>query len=226
MGSGRYTIVERSRLPRGPHRLTRAAVSAVQRNQLSWAAIEVVAQIGYRPLTVADIIGRARIPRTRFYELFDSEEDCFAAGFGQAMRMAESRLDWAVENAPTRELPDVLYASLRGYLSFLADEPSMTKALHVETLSAGERLTEQRSHVERVFARRIRTAYLRARAQGEPYPHVPDPVFDLLVGGIDHRVRACLRMRGASALPALAPTLHQATMALLSRPDYRSNVVA
>lgn len=215
--------VERTRLPRGPHRLTREDVSASQRHRLAWAAIEVVAEVGYKPMTVAEIIGRAHVSRRTFYELFDNKDDCFAAGFELAMEIVESQLDSAIENAEVLKLPIVLYASLRGYLEFLASEPAVARALHVETLSGGPGLVEQRTRMEKVFADRIRAAYLLSREEGAEYPDVPDAIFDLLVGGIDNRIRDCLRTRDAAALPELTPLLHQAAMALLGRPEYPRN---
>ncbi|MFB8001494.1 TetR/AcrR family transcriptional regulator [Nocardia sp. NPDC056000] len=209
-----------SRLPRGPHRLTREDVSASQRHRLCWAAIEAVAERGYKPMTVADIVERAHVSRRTFYEMFDNRDDCFAAGFELAMEIVETKLDSAIENAENLRLREVLFTSLREYLTFLASEPAVARALHVETLSGDAALAEQRARMERVLSERIRAAYLMARADGADYPLVPDGIFDLLVGGIDNRIRDFLRTRGAADLPELAPLLHQAAMALLGRPEY------
>src|ERR687887_842834 len=67
----------REPLPRGPHGLPRDVVVKSQRSRMLGALVEVVAEKGYAATTVADIIGRAGVSRTTFYQQFKDKEDCF-----------------------------------------------------------------------------------------------------------------------------------------------------
>lgn len=82
---------------------------------------------GYKPMTVADIVERAHVSRRTFYEMFDNRDDCFAAGFELAMEIVETKLDSAIENAENLRLREVLFPSLREYLTFLASEPAVAR---------------------------------------------------------------------------------------------------
>jgi AcrR family transcriptional regulator len=68
-----------------PDRSARGQVSEVQRARLLAAAAEIVAEQGYRGLTVARVIRRAGVSRRTFYDAFAGREDCFVALFDQAL---------------------------------------------------------------------------------------------------------------------------------------------
>src|SRR5947207_10643268 len=78
------TRVEMTPLPRGRHGLSREEVAASQRLRLVRAMAEVMAEKGYARTSVADVLGRARVSRETFYELFGSKEECFMSAFEQA----------------------------------------------------------------------------------------------------------------------------------------------
>jgi AcrR family transcriptional regulator len=46
---------------------------------------------GYRSVTVADVVRRAGVSRSAFYENFSSKEDCFLAASETAVREAPPR---------------------------------------------------------------------------------------------------------------------------------------
>jgi AcrR family transcriptional regulator len=69
------------RLPRGPHRLSRAQVESHQRERILAAMIAVAGTKGYGSTTIRDITRRARVSRDTFYEQFANKEACFLAAY-------------------------------------------------------------------------------------------------------------------------------------------------
>lgn len=212
------TDVERSgeRLPRGPHNLTREEVRGSQRGRLCYAAIESVAERGYGPTTVSDIVSRARVARRTFYQFFSGKEECFAAGFDAAVEIVETQLDTVIAAAQPDGFRQTVWVSLEAYLAVLASEPAAARALHIETLAAGPALVSHRERMQAVFASRMQAAHRLALEAGELAQEPSPGIFDLLIGGIDDRIRSCLHADGPSALPELAPLLYQATLALFA----------
>ncbi len=69
----------------GPGGLARGQVTEIQRGRILTAAVAAVEEVGYSGMTVAQVIGRARVSRKTFYDLFADREDCFMAAFEQAV---------------------------------------------------------------------------------------------------------------------------------------------
>src|SRR5271155_3701268 len=87
------TVVYKSRtasqrLRPGPGGLPRGQVTQIQRSRMLGAAVEAVEEVGYARMTVAQVIGRARVSRKTFYDVFTDREDCFLAAFEQALNQA------------------------------------------------------------------------------------------------------------------------------------------
>jgi AcrR family transcriptional regulator len=60
----------------GGHQLRHVVIVHHQRERIL-TAVELIAERGYRAVTIAYIVRRAAIARGRFYENFASREDCF-----------------------------------------------------------------------------------------------------------------------------------------------------
>ncbi|MFI5776173.1 TetR/AcrR family transcriptional regulator [Nocardia sp. NPDC051570] len=208
------------RLPRGPHRLTREEVLSSQRGRLIYASIVVVAELGYQQTTVADIVKRAKVSRRAFYAAFRSKDECFAAGFDMAVAAVEERMNTAIAAAGRLDWWDLVRTTLAAYLEALASEPLIAYALQVQTLAAGPALLAQRARMHTVFAHRMRAVCHLAVECGDIAEPPPSELIDVLIGGIDDRIRHCLQTRSAAALPELTPTLYRASLALLGRPEY------
>lgn len=203
------------RLPRGPHRLTRAEVAESQRGRLFIAVLDAVAEHGYNPMTVADLVARAKVSRRTFYELFDSKEECFAAAFEVMVEMVGIRLTDAIRSAGQLDWRQLIRVTLAAYLDILSEEPAVGRAVHIEALVAGPALVGYRKRMMSVFADRMRAARELAVQQGQLTGRLPDEDFEFLIGGIDDRIRDCLQTRGPSALPQLEPSLSRVTLSLL-----------
>src|ERR1700687_2343190 len=76
------------RLRPGPRGLPRGQVTEIQRSRMLAAAVQTVEEVGYARMTVAQVIGRARVSRKTFYDVFADREDCFLSAFKQALDQA------------------------------------------------------------------------------------------------------------------------------------------
>jgi len=73
----RLAGVAPQQLPRHPHGLSREDVARSQRGRILRAVAESVAANGYSATSVADVIARAGVSRSTFYELYDGKESAF-----------------------------------------------------------------------------------------------------------------------------------------------------
>jgi AcrR family transcriptional regulator len=203
------------RLPSGRHRLTREAVQESQRGRLLFAIAQVVAEKGYAAATVADIVDRASVSRSTFYEQFPDKESCFLAAFNFAVELVlgQMREAWEALGAG-----DDWRAHVRSdwttYLNVLSAEPAFARALHLEVLAAGPAALERRAEMLALFSSRTRRLHERARAQEPSLPELPAESFMLHSGGIDELIREWLRTRGVESLPELTEPALAATLAL------------
>jgi AcrR family transcriptional regulator len=144
--------VEVEQLPRGRHRLTRAAVEHSQRERLLLAMTQSVAERGYARTTVADVLRRARVSRETFYEQFRNKEDCFLAAYDAAASIVAEAMTGALGPA---DLPAGVEARLERllsrYLATLAAEPAVARAFLVEVYAAGPAALARRVEVQQRF---------------------------------------------------------------------------
>ncbi|MFI6870300.1 TetR/AcrR family transcriptional regulator [Nocardia sp. NPDC050406] len=202
-------------LPRGRHRLSREQVTGSQYRRLCTAVLEVVGEVGYAATTVADIVGRAQVARRTFYTFFSGKDECFAAAYDLAVTNALEQLRETVTGMAGVNFADRVRISFEIFLAVLAAQPGAARALYVETLAAGPALIKHRARVHQAFADYIlAVAHIGVR-DGELTAD-PDPEsVDMLLGGIDDRIRACLHERGAADLPRLAPLFTRTAIALV-----------
>ncbi|MFE6859187.1 TetR/AcrR family transcriptional regulator [Nocardia sp. NPDC057668] len=210
--------VSRERLRPGPSALTREEVLASQQGRLGMAVLHAVAESGYLATTVADITKRAQVSRRTFYELFTGKEECFAYAFDTAMDILHQQLGAVLEPHAQADWQLLVRRSLESYLAILAAEPAAARALHVEALAAGPAFAQRRARMKKIFADRMIRAHALGVDRGE-LAGAPSPgVVDLLIGGIEDRIRDCLETDGPERLPDLAADLSIAAVALLRAP--------
>jgi AcrR family transcriptional regulator len=201
-------------LPSGRHRLSRKAVQESQRARLLFAIAQVVAEKGYGPSTVGDIVERASVSRSTFYEQFTDKEECFLAAFDFAVDYVLARMREAWEGAGKRDWRAHVRSDITTYLTVLAATPEFARAMHVQVLAAGPAALERRAQVFALFTERSRELHELARTQDPSLRSVPHTVFELRTGGLDELIREVLRTRGPAALPELAEPVTIATFAL------------
>ena len=119
--------------------MSRDEVVTSQRERLYIAALEAVAELGYGPTTITDIVGRARVARRTFYGLFESKEECFTAAF-----------DFAVD-VITRELE--LFPGRDSSDERLSEKPVIAAANKIDALDDPDRLERLQAHLEKLDVR-------------------------------------------------------------------------
>jgi AcrR family transcriptional regulator len=133
--------------PRGPFN---AQALAVQRARLLAAAVEIVDELGYAGMTVAQVIARARVSQKTFYDVFDDREDCFLAAFEQTHHEA-----WRLAGEACRSesrWSDRVRLALGTLLAFVEDEPALARLWVVEALRAGDKVLRRRDQALDQFA--------------------------------------------------------------------------
>jgi AcrR family transcriptional regulator len=133
--------------------MPRGQVTEIQRGRMLAAAVEAVEEVGYARMTVAQVIGRARVSRKTFYDVFADREDCFLAAFEQALGQVRARARAAYESESGWR--DGIRAGLARLLSLMDQEPGLTKLCVVEGLAAGEKVLERRAEIFEELARVI-----------------------------------------------------------------------
>src|SRR5580700_272551 len=129
------------RLRPGPNGLPRGQVTEIQRSRMLAAAVEAVEEVGYARMTVAQVIGRAKVSRKTFYDVFADREDCFLAAFEQALDQARQIAEDAY--AGESGWRDGIRMALARLLNFMDEEPGLTKLCVVEALGAGESVLDR-----------------------------------------------------------------------------------
>jgi AcrR family transcriptional regulator len=161
-------------LPRGRSGLPLNAVRGAQRERLLRAVIAAVGEAGFRGVTVADIVRRARVSRAAFYAHFEDKEDCFLAATRQGGLLLTNRVVDASRQQPADASAEAtLRASLGAYLAFLAEEPTFARAFFIEMPAAGPKAARQTEAGLHGFARLNRAWHRRARRDHPDWPVVP-----------------------------------------------------
>jgi AcrR family transcriptional regulator/predicted transcriptional regulator len=174
MPSAHRSSPSRSQLRPRPAGLPRGHVTEVQRNRVLAATVEVVTEIGYARMTVAQIIARARVSRKTFYDVFADREDCFLAVFDQSVERARALAVEAYEREPAWR--DAMRAGLASLLTLMDEDRALARLCVVEALGAGDRVLARRREVLEGLAAVVDRGRDSARAGGEPAPLTAEAV--------------------------------------------------
>jgi AcrR family transcriptional regulator len=160
----------------GGHRLRREVVVHHQRERILTAAVELIAERGYRAVTVADIVKRAAIARLKFYENFSSKSDCFLAAYDRGLGEATRRVGEACEQHPD-SFPERVSAGITALLGYAAAEPALARACIVEAPLLGVAMKGARERALAGFAPLLGGGRREAGAAELPQT-VEESVFD------------------------------------------------
>ncbi len=167
-----------SRVQPGGHQLRREVVVHHQRERILAAAVELIAERGYRAVTVADIVKRAAIARLKFYENFSSKEDCFLAAYDRAFDEAVRSVGEACE-APAASFPERVAAGIAVLLDYIAAEPALARACFIEAPSLGAAMQGRREQALAGFA-----PLLHGARQGAGEAELPETVEESVFDGL------------------------------------------
>jgi AcrR family transcriptional regulator/DNA-binding MarR family transcriptional regulator len=142
------------------------------------AAVEVVEELGYARMRVAQVIDRAGVSRKTLYDFFADREDCFLAALEQALSQARVRASEAYEREA--DWRDGIRAALATVLMFIDEEPALARLCIVGALGAGERVLERRARLLAEAADVVDRGRLAASATR----HAPEITAEAVVGAI------------------------------------------
>lgn len=205
------------RLPRGPHGVPRDEIAATQRQRMLAAALELLAEKGLAA-TVADVTAKARVSRKTFYDQFTDRTDCLLAAYDLCN---EALLEHVIEAGmrPGNDPIDQLQAAVRAYLDFLAENPTLARAVLVEGPTVGTRAVEHCAQVRRRLADVLGTWHLAARHLTPGLPEVPGTAYTALAGAM-HELAFQHAVDGRiERLRDLEPAIMDASKALLRLPE-------
>jgi AcrR family transcriptional regulator len=162
----------------GREETSRSRVAAVQQARVLTAAAQVLATHGYTGLSPARIVGRARVSRRTFYDLFENREDCFLALFNETVARATRLATTAA--AGERSWREQVRAGLGSLLVFVGDEPVLGSLLITDALRAGPNVLARRAQVLET----LHTIIDEGRTQTKPGREAPPLTAEGTVGAV------------------------------------------
>jgi AcrR family transcriptional regulator len=166
------------RVQPGGHQLRREVVVHHQRQRILTAAVDLVAERGYRAVTVADIVKRAATARVKFYENFASKQDCFLAAYDAALAEATRRVGEAT-GTPGASFPERVSAGIAALIEYAAADPALARACLVEAPGLGPVMQGRREQALAAFA-----PLLRGGREEVGEAELPDSVEESVLGGL------------------------------------------
>lgn len=204
-------------LPRGRSSLPASEVAAAQRQRLITATVAVVADVGFRAATVADIVRGAKVSRAAFYQHFADKDACLRAASAHGWGLLVRSVRTATRDLPSGTEPeDELRAGLRAYLRFLAAEPAFTRIFYVDMPGAGPDAWPDIEAAQHQFAELNRAWHEHALRHRRDWPRVPFEAYLAVGGATTQLVRTCVREDRTAELPELEDTLVALHLAVLA----------
>lgn len=142
------------------------------------AALEAVEEVGYGRMTVAQVIGRAKVSRKTFYDVFADREDCFLAALEQSVSQVGRAAREAYEGEGVWR--EGIRAGLAELLAFLDADAALARLCLVEALGAGPRVLERRGEMLEELAELVDQGRFVTSAVREP----PEVAAEGVVGAV------------------------------------------
>jgi AcrR family transcriptional regulator len=188
--------------PSGIRSLPSDLVSAVQRERLLAAMLRATAELGYREVSVQDVLDRAGVSRPTFYEHFENKEACFLAAFDAAAARLRERIETAtLEGGNWRER---LRFGLEELLRFVTEDPDAAMSLIVDGRAASPDALTRRDELLDHFASCLDT---QVRAEADPTNPPTAIAAAGIVGGIEALLYSRLNRGEADDVQSLLPSL-------------------
>jgi AcrR family transcriptional regulator len=188
--------------PSGIRSLPADLVSAIQRERLLAAMLRATAQLGYRELSVQDVLERAGVSRPTFYEHFENKEDCFLAAFDTAATRLRERLEVAGGEGETWR--EHLRLALEELLRFVTDEPDAAMTLIVDARAACPPALLRRDQLLDHFASCLDT---QVREESPAGTQLSTIAAAGIVGGIEALLYSRLNRGETDSIESLLPSL-------------------
>jgi AcrR family transcriptional regulator len=204
-------------LPKGRHGLSREEVEASQRTRLLQATIELGTERGFASLTLTDIVGRAGVARSTFYEYFADKQQCFLEAFDYAADRVLERV-LAIGPPPVGEFASPVHAYIARLLELCLEEPGLVRVVAADAESLGPAAAER----QRAIRGRLADGLVALRDYLRREDPTLAPISHLralaIVGAITEVLQHTFYTTGIDALSTLQPELATIVLALLEAP--------
>lgn len=207
-------------LPRGQHHLSPEYVASHQRTRIQEATTHVLAQRGYGPATIGDIVAHAHVSRRTFYDHFETKDHAVLSTFGASAACIADAVRAAY--AAGVEWDASFAAGLSELVRILAEYPESGKICFVETRSVGAAAAEPL-----LAARVMATDALRRGLAERPGARaLDDMALEMATGGLVTVIRDRLAADDPEALRRELPGIACALLEPLVGPEPTAAVVA
>jgi len=193
-----------SRLPRGPHSLSREQVAANQRMRIGMAMLETIGEKGYVASTVSEVVARAGVSRKAFYQHFTGKEECFLATYDVIVEEGRRRVARTFSEA--REGSNRTETAIRALFMAAIENRDALRLAITEITAVGPAGIERRETAITAYGQLIRDS-LAPEMGGPQSGAMSDTTMRAVVGGLNRVLVVCLQSgRGAKPLE-LVPDL-------------------
>jgi len=204
-------------LPKGRHGLSREEVVASQRTRLLRATIELGTERGFAALTLTDIVGRAGVARSTFYEHFADKQHCFLEAYDYAAdRVLERVVALGAQTLGAHPTPAHAYTA--SLVQLCLEEPGLVRLVAADADALGPAAAER----QRAIRGRLAAGLVALRDLLRRDDPALAPITELralaIVGALSEVIRHTLHDSGLEGLPALQPELTTVLVALLEAP--------
>jgi AcrR family transcriptional regulator len=188
-------------LPPGTHGLSAAMIARSQRTRLIFATAEVMMDGGYQSAKISDIVARARVARSVFYQCFASKEEAFLEAQQHPTQYILDRCVDAYFSG--NEWPQRIWRCLETLLALISENPAISHLRLVECYAAGPAAIRRAEEITRSFTIFLAEGY-RYRVQAASLPRLSSRA---IAGAIFEIVRRQVERRELATLPAHLPQL-------------------
>ena len=184
-------IAPRTADPRETRRLQRRA-------RLTQAALVLFATQGYHVTTVDQIVARARMSKSAFYEQFDSKEHCFREVLAdEGGDLIHAVIGAAVAGYDHR---DRMRRGIHAFVAACYKRSAVARLMLVESVGLSASVDEIRHHLQERFAHMVAEEVRLALLDDAFYAHHDPQVFGrAVVGAVNDAVGYFLTHPGADA---------------------------
>ena len=180
--------------------LPRAVEGLPEQERILWSMVRAAAEKGFESVRVAEVVERAGVSRTAFYELFDDKQECLVAAYERVIDALVAYVARAYEaDGPW---PLKIRRALGACLEAYSAEPEVARMATVEVPAARPEAQRcYRDALERLVPL-LREG--REYAEGDVLP----PGLELMaVGGAEAIIRDEVAAGRTEELPSLLPDI-------------------
>jgi AcrR family transcriptional regulator len=204
-------------LPRGRHGLSREEVETSQRTRLLQATVELGTERGFASLTLTDIVGRAAVARSTFYEHFADKEQCFLEAFDYAADRVLERV-LVIGPPPDGDFASPVHAYIARLLELVVEEPGLVRVVAADAETLGPAAAERQRAIRSRFANGLVALRDFLRRDDPALGPITQTRALAIVGAITEVLQHTFHTSGIAALPALQSELTTIVLALLEAP--------